>query len=161
MVKGLEEAKAALIKAKNEYIMYYNHQHEPAPVFTPGDKVWLDGSDITTNQPSLKLSHCQLGPFTIKACIGHGAYHLNLPPQLQQLYPIFPVVKLSITIPDLISGCQPAPPPPPTLIDGGDKYEVKAILDSQMRYNHLKYLVEWKGYNDGHNSWQVHRQFHA
>jgi hypothetical protein len=49
MVKGLEEAKAALTKVKDEYVMYHNCQHEPAPVFAPGDKVWLDRSDIATN----------------------------------------------------------------------------------------------------------------
>jgi hypothetical protein len=54
---GIEEAKAALTKVKDKYTMYYNHQHEPAPVFTPGDRVWLDGSDIATNRPSSKLSH--------------------------------------------------------------------------------------------------------
>jgi hypothetical protein len=74
MVKGLEEAKAALTKVKDEYAMYYNCQCEPAPIFTLGDKVWLDGSDIATNRPSSKLSHCRLGPFTIKACVVHGAY---------------------------------------------------------------------------------------
>jgi hypothetical protein len=47
------------------------------------------------------------------------------------------------------------------LIDGEDKYDIKAILDSQMRCNHFKSLVKWKGYDDGHNSWQVHHQFHA
>jgi hypothetical protein len=54
---GIEEAKVALTKAKDEYTMYYNCQREPAPVFTPGDRVWLDGSDITTNRTSSKLSH--------------------------------------------------------------------------------------------------------
>jgi hypothetical protein len=54
---GIEEAKAALTKAKDEYTMYYNHQHEPAPVFTLGDRVWLDGSDVATNRLSSKLSH--------------------------------------------------------------------------------------------------------
>jgi hypothetical protein len=57
MAMGIEEAKAALTKMKDEYAMYYNRQHEPAPVFTPGDRVWLDGSDIATNRPSSKLSH--------------------------------------------------------------------------------------------------------
>jgi hypothetical protein len=57
MALGIEEAKVALTKAKDEYAMYYNRRHEPAPAFTPGDKVWLDGSDIATNQPSSKLSH--------------------------------------------------------------------------------------------------------
>jgi hypothetical protein len=54
---GIEEAKAALTKAKDEYAMYYNCRHEPAPVFTPGDRVRLDGSDIATNRQSSKLSH--------------------------------------------------------------------------------------------------------
>jgi hypothetical protein len=54
---GIQEAKVVLTKAKDEYAMYYNCQREPAPVFTPGDKVWLDGSDIATNRPSSKLSH--------------------------------------------------------------------------------------------------------
>jgi hypothetical protein len=30
-----------------------------------------------------------------------------------------------------------------------------------MRYNRLKYLVKWKGYNEGHNSWHAHHQFHV
>jgi hypothetical protein len=34
------------------------------------------------------------------------------------------------------------------LVDGEDEYKVEAILDSQMRYNHLEYLVKWKGYNN-------------
>jgi hypothetical protein len=49
MVQGLDEAKMALTKAKDEYVMYYNHQCEPAPIFAPGNKVWLDRSDIVTN----------------------------------------------------------------------------------------------------------------
>jgi hypothetical protein len=59
MAQGLEEAKVALTKAKNKYVMYYNHRCEPVPifVFAPGDMVWLDGNNITTNWPSSKLSH--------------------------------------------------------------------------------------------------------
>jgi hypothetical protein len=60
MAQGLEEAKSAIAKVKDEYTMYYNCRREPAPVFKPGDKVWLDGSDITTNRPSSKLSHRSL-----------------------------------------------------------------------------------------------------
>jgi hypothetical protein len=45
----LEEAKVALTKAKDEYTMYYNHQHNPVPIFAPDDKVWLDRSNIARN----------------------------------------------------------------------------------------------------------------
>jgi hypothetical protein len=34
---GIEEAKAALTKAKDEHAMFYNRRCEPAPVYAPGD----------------------------------------------------------------------------------------------------------------------------
>jgi hypothetical protein len=161
MAQGLEEAKSAIAKAKDEYAMYYNRRHEPALVFKPGDRVWLDGSDIATNRPSSKLSHRRLGPFVIEACVGRGTYHLALPPHFSRLHPMFPVVKLSVALPDPIPGRRPAPPPPLTLIDGEDEYEVEAILDSQMRYNCLEYLVKWKGYDESHNQLEERTQLHA
>jgi hypothetical protein len=104
MALGIEEAKAALTKAKDEYTMYYNCRCKPAPVFAPGDKVWLDGSDIATNRPSSKLSHRRLGPFVVEACVGLSAYRLALPPHFRRLHPVFPVVKLSPAPPDPILG---------------------------------------------------------
>jgi hypothetical protein len=101
---GIEEAKAALTKAKDKYTMFYNHRREPAPVFTLGDRVWLDGSDIATNRPSSKLSHRRLGPFVVKACISHGVYRLKLPYHFHCLHPVFPVVKLSPAPADPILG---------------------------------------------------------
>jgi hypothetical protein len=53
------------------------------------------------------------------------------------------------------------PPPPPTLIDGEEEYEVEEILDNRMCYNRLEYLVKWKGYDESHNQWEVHSQVHA
>jgi len=50
-----EEAKAALAKAKDDMACFYNFWHDPTPVFQPGDRVYLDASDICTNCPSQKL----------------------------------------------------------------------------------------------------------
>jgi hypothetical protein len=36
MALGIEEAKAVLTKAKDEYAMYYHCQHKPALVFALG-----------------------------------------------------------------------------------------------------------------------------
>jgi hypothetical protein len=153
MAQGLEEAKAALTKAKEEYTQYYNRCRSPAPVFQPGDKVYLDSSDIKTTRPSAKLAHRNLGPYKVLRCVGPSSYRLQLPPSL---HPVFPVIKLTPAPADPIPGWRTAPPPPPVLVDGYEEYEVERILDSRVRYRHLEYLVKWKGYDEGQNSWSPH-----
>jgi hypothetical protein len=71
------------------------------------------------------------------------------------------MVKLSPAPPDPILGRRLAPPPPTTLVDGEEEYEVEAILDSQMCYNQLEYLLKFKGDDKSHNQWEVHTQVHA
>ena len=57
MKTTLEEARSALTKSKEDMAWYYNQCQSLAPVFKPGDKVYLDRSDIHTTRPSQKLSH--------------------------------------------------------------------------------------------------------
>jgi hypothetical protein len=110
MAQGLEEAKAALTKANDEYVMYYNCW----PVFAPGDKVWLDRSNIATNHhPSYLIDnsgHLQLKPVSDMeptALLCHPTSNIYI------LYSL--LSKLSLALPDPILGCQHDPPPPPTL----------------------------------------------
>jgi len=42
----IEEAKSAIRKAQEDMKRYYDRRRTPAPVFNPGDKVFLDASDI-------------------------------------------------------------------------------------------------------------------
>ena len=57
MESSLSNAKAALEKAKHDMATYYNHRQQPAPTFAPGDKVFLNVSDIHTTHPLKKLVH--------------------------------------------------------------------------------------------------------
>jgi transposase InsO family protein len=161
MERGLEEAKAALSKAKDEYAQYCNRRRSPAPDLKPGDLVYVEADDIATTRPSAKLGHRRLGPWPIEARVGHGAYRVRLPPFLRRLHPVFPIVKLTLVEPDPIPGRLPVPPPPPILIDGEEEYVVERILDSRWRYRRLEYLVKWEGYDVGHNSWVPSRDIHA
>ena len=120
MAKGLEEAKAALTKAKDEYALYYDRRRIPAPEFEAGNMVWLDHSDIKTTRPSAKFGHRQLGPYPVEKKIGPSSYRLILPPSLSRLHPVFPVIKLSPVEPDPFPGRRPNPPPPPILVDGDE-----------------------------------------
>ena len=63
MESATEEAKSAICKVQEDMTRYYNQRRSPAPVFKPGDWVYLDASDIGTARPSLKLSHHRLRVF--------------------------------------------------------------------------------------------------
>ena len=58
MRSTLEEAKAALAKSKDDMARYYNQKRLPAPDFQPGDKVYLDGSDIEIGRASCRERVC-------------------------------------------------------------------------------------------------------
>jgi len=107
MESATEEAKSVIRKAQEDMTRYYNRRRSLAPVFQPGDWVYLDASDIKTTCLSPKLSHCRLGPFEIERQVGLLAYRLKLPLGLRQLHPVFNVVKLSATPDDPIPGRKP------------------------------------------------------
>ena len=57
MRTAIKEAKSTIRKAQDDMKRYYDCRRTLAPVFNPGDKVFLDASDIRTTCPSQKLSH--------------------------------------------------------------------------------------------------------
>ena len=100
-------------------------------MFNPGDKVFLDASDIWTTCPSQKLSHRRLGPFVVEQWIRPMAYHLKLPHWMKQLYPVFNIVKLTPALEDPITGQRMEDHPPSIVIDGEVEWEVEEILNSR------------------------------
>ena len=73
MENVFEEAKAALAKSKDDMAKYYDWRWTLTPDYKPGDKVYLDASDIQTNRPLRKLldyviCHMTMGPIR-KKCI--------------------------------------------------------------------------------------------
>jgi len=79
MKSTTEEAKLAICKAQEDMTQYYNRKRTLAPMYKPGDQVFLDVSDIKMTCPSPKLSHHRLGPFEIECQVGLLAYCLKLP----------------------------------------------------------------------------------
>jgi len=150
-----EEAKSTIHKAQEDMMRYYNQRRSPAPVFQPGDRVYLDASDIKMTRPSPKLSHRRLGPFEIERQVGPLAYRLKLPHRLRQLHPVFNVVKLSTALDNLIPGRKPRAPPPPIVVDGEPEWEVLEVLDSRWHWRRFQFLIKWKGFSREHNSWEV------
>jgi len=48
----IKKAKSVIHKAQDNMKKYYDRRRTLAPVFKPGDKVFLDASDIWTMRPS-------------------------------------------------------------------------------------------------------------
>jgi len=153
MRTAIDEAKSAIHKAQDDMKRYYNRRRTPALVFNPGDKVFLDASDIRTTRPLQKLSHRQLGPFVVERRIGPIAYYLKLPHRMKQLHPVFNVVKLTPAPDDPITGWKMENHPLPIIIDREAEWEVEEILDSRWYRRRFQYLIKWKGYGHEHNSW--------
>ena len=143
-----------------------NRRRIPAPVFRPGDRVWLDARNIMTRRPSVKLGHRQLGPYEVIENVGTSAVRLRLPATVQ-IHPVFHVSLLKHTSNIRYPG-QIAPPPLPVIVDGEEEWEVEIIMDTHLHYNQLQYLVKWKGYDaptwqpatDLAHSSDLVRQFH-
>jgi len=155
MESATEEAKSMIRKAQEDITRYYNRRRSLAPIFQPGDWVYLDASDIKTTRPSPKLSHHRLGPFEIERQVGPLAYRLKLPHGLRQLHLVFNVVKLSTILDNLIPGRKPRALPPPIVVNGEPEWKVKEVLDSRWHRRRFQFLIKWKGFSREHNSWEV------
>src|SRR3984885_1745268 len=120
--------------------------------FVVGDKVWLQAKQIKIHQQSSKLGPKQLGPYTITEIRSDVDYKLDLPPALR-IHDVFHIDCLSPYKGNEVNGLKP-PPPNPVTIDGKEEYEVDHIRDSKLFGRTLKYLVRWKGYGEGEDTWE-------
>lgn len=161
MERALEEAHAVLVQAQQDMIRYYDQKWRPATTLKPGDKVYLESNDIHTTCQLQKLSHRRLGPYKVLEAVRTHAYRLRLPRTMNKVHPVFPVIKLTPTVPDSIAGQCPKPPPLPVVVNGELEWEVEEILDSRMFWNHLQYLVKWKGYGREEASWEPKSNVHT
>ena len=75
MKQARQEAKEVLKRAADLEIPT---RFEP---YQLGDKVWLEGRNLTTTHPMAKLAPRRYGPFTITCVISRTSYQLALPPQ--------------------------------------------------------------------------------
>lgn len=150
--KSRKEAEATLQDQKRSMKETFE-KGKPSPhTFTPGQKVWLNAKDISLTSPSHKLAVRQLGPYQVIERTGELTYRLALPLTMQQ-HPVFHVDHLSPWEGNDVHGYDP-PPPDPIEVDNTLEYEVERFLDSHKYCNQLQYLVNWQGYDHGHNSWE-------
>ena len=68
---------------------FYAKKRADARNYDKGDKVWLEGSNITTTRPNRKLGEKRYGPFEVLGKEGLMAYRLKLPATWKKIHPVF------------------------------------------------------------------------
>ena len=147
-----KEAEASLHMEKRAMKRTFEKEKPPPHSFSSREKVWLNSKDIGLTSTSRKLTLRQLSPYEVLERTGELTYCLCLPPFMHQ-HPVFHIDRLSPWSGNSVNGFDP-PPPPPVEIDDELEYEVESILDSRKYRNQYQYLVKWKGYDAGYNSWE-------
>ena len=109
--KTQEECKHAIKWSQEISKRVYDRWKNKNPGFKVGDLVWLEATNLSTDEPSPKLASKRHGPFKIKDKLSDLTYHLELP-ACWRIHNVFHVNVLSEAKTDTIpQHWQPVPPP--------------------------------------------------
>ncbi len=147
-----DSAHIHLQQAVRRHKAFADARRSNAPIYRPGDKVWLSTRDLRLCLPCKKLSPRYIGPFTILRQINEVTFHLQLPAPYR-IHPVFHVSLLKPFSPSAPDPNEPAVPPPPEVLAEPTIYWVRNIMDSRLRGGHLEYFIDWEGYGPEERSW--------
>jgi hypothetical protein len=144
-----QQVREAILIAQQRWA----HSKYLGRTFKIGEKVWLEGRNLQTEQPTAKLAPKHHGPFSIKKVLSPITYQLTLP-KTWKIHDVFHVDLLTPYIETDFHGPNYTRPPP-DLINDEEEYEVEQVLSSRHhgRGRKVQYLVKWKGYPDSDNEW--------
>src|SRR6266852_5953452 len=74
-----EEVGAVIAHAQRLMKKQYDKGKQLSQDYQQGDRVWLDGQEITTDRRSKKVGNSRYGPFRVEDKVGGAAYLLRLP----------------------------------------------------------------------------------
>ena len=115
-----------MIKSQTKQMVAANHHRKEPLVYKIDNKVFLSTKNIRTEKPSKKLDNKNISPFKIKKLVGLS-YQLKLS-YIMKIYNVFHPNLLWKVVNNPLPGQQNSPPPL-TVVNNKEKWEVDNILD--------------------------------
>ena len=145
------DVKEQLKAAQENMKKFANIRRISAPLFKPGNLVWLLRKFVKTTRPCDKLDFKKLGPFKVLEQINPVTFRLELPPSMR----IHDAFHVSLLEPYETNKLQQQETAPPAIeVNNHLEYEVEEILDSRYIRNKLHYLVHWSGHDPSERTWE-------
>jgi len=142
------------ISAADNMARFYNAHQRESPLYMVGDKVLLNGQNITMTRLMKKLDHKWLGPIPCGQFISQSAYQTET---TLIIWPNSPHVSVTLLRPyntDVITEQVQCDPPPPVVHDGVEEYEVELILEQPNPPRKTQLSLHWKGYGNRGAEWR-------
>ena len=83
LLQTRKDAQTHMTRAQQLWV-----KHRDTPLYKVGDRVWLEGRNLRTDQPTSKLAPRRHGPFAIAQVMSPISYRLELPHQWR-IHPVF------------------------------------------------------------------------
>ena len=147
-----KDVKEQLETAQRTMKKYADIRRVQAPLFKPGNLVWLLRKFVKTTRPCEKLDYRKLGPYKVIEQINPVTFRLELPPSIR-IHDAFHVSLLEPYEPNEFPERETIPPPA-IEVNGHMEHEVEEILDSRILRNKLYYLVHWAGHDISERTWE-------
>jgi len=149
-----KEAKAALEKAQEEMKKFGDRRRGKGEEYKVGDLVLLSTKDLKWQMEEKrleKLTECFVGLYKVKGIISSNAIELELPNSIK-IHPVVNVSRVQLYKSQIKE--QKKIPPKLVIIEGEEEFEVEKILNKRTVRGKKKFLVRWKGYIAGEDTWE-------
>ena len=147
-----EECKCAIERSQEVSKRVYDKWKGENPGFVVGSSIWLEATNLSTDEPSPKLACKRHGPFKIKEKLSDLTYRLELP-STWKIHDVFHVNVLSEAKPDTIPGRR-KPKPPPVKVNDEEFWVMEKYVDTQWFHNRFQFKIWWEGFEEDDDTWE-------
>jgi hypothetical protein len=146
------ECKRTIERSQDILKWAYDKWKGNNPGFCVGSSVWLEATNLSMDEPSLKLASKQHGLFKVAEKLLDFTYRLTLPTKWK-IHDAFHVNILSEAVSDTIPH-QRKPTPPPMKVNNEDFWVMEKYIDAWWFQNRFQFKIWWDGFSEEHDTWE-------